>query len=281
MAYIGNKADVAFTSLLKQDLTGASGATLTLSHAVANENDIALYINNVRQEPISAYTASNVTVNLTGTVSGTDDIYVIYLARAIQTTVPPDGSVSTAKIADTAVTNAKIANSTIDLTTKVTGVLPGANGGLPFTSTTRPAFQVQITSSGATNSSNVFSNTRTIMLNQGSHWQASGTNEGKFVAPVAGLYYFQCQGVVSDGSNQNAAQVQYKLHFTKNGNTLSEILGRLFYGYQRYEDHQTVNFSEIAVLAANDAIGVRVEQGYMNSGANSNTNPMFLGYFIG
>jgi hypothetical protein len=98
MAYIGNKADVAFTSLLKQDLTGASGQTLTLSHAVANENDIALYINNVRQEPISAYTASNVTVNLTGTVSGTDDIYVIYLARAVQTTVPPDGSVTSAKL---------------------------------------------------------------------------------------------------------------------------------------------------------------------------------------
>ena len=119
MAYIGNKADVAFTSLLKQDLTGASGTTLTLSHAVANENDIALYINNVRQEPISAYTVNNVTVNLTGTVSGTDDIYVIYLARAVQTTVPPDGSVSTAKIADSAV----------NLTSKVTGVLPVANGG--------------------------------------------------------------------------------------------------------------------------------------------------------
>ena len=119
MAYIGNKADVALTSLLKQDLTGASGTTLTLSHAVANENDIAFYINNVRQQPISAYTASNVTVNLTGTVSGTDDIYVIYLARAVQTTVPPDGSVSTAKIADSAV----------DLTSKVTGVLPVANGG--------------------------------------------------------------------------------------------------------------------------------------------------------
>lgn len=32
-------------------------------------------------------------------------------------------------IANSAVTNAKIANSTIDLTTKVTGILPGANGG--------------------------------------------------------------------------------------------------------------------------------------------------------
>ena len=90
MAYIGNKSDTAFTSLLKQDLTGASGTSLTLTHAVANANDIALYINNVRQEPTEAYSVNGTTVTLTGTVSGTDDIYVIYLARAVQTTVPPD-----------------------------------------------------------------------------------------------------------------------------------------------------------------------------------------------
>ncbi len=119
MAYIGNQADTAFTSLIKQDLTGASGQTLTLTHAVANANDIALYINNVRQEPVSAYSTNGTAVSLTGSVVSTDDIYVIYLARAVQTTVPPDGSVSTAKIA----------SSAVDLTSKVTGVLPVANGG--------------------------------------------------------------------------------------------------------------------------------------------------------
>ena len=78
MAYIGNPVDTAFTSLLKQDLTGASGTSLTLTHAVANANDIALYINNVRQEPTEAYSVNGTTVTLTGTVAGTDDIYVIY-----------------------------------------------------------------------------------------------------------------------------------------------------------------------------------------------------------
>tara|TARA_B100001094_G_scaffold323606_1_gene374790 strand:- start:719 stop:1570 length:852 start_codon:yes stop_codon:yes gene_type:complete len=119
MAYIGNQADTAFTSLIKQDLTGASGTSLTLTHAVANANDIALYINNVRQEPVSAYSTNGTAVSLTGSVVSSDDIYVIYLARAVQTTVPPDGSVSTAKIA----------SSAVDLTSKVTGVLPVANGG--------------------------------------------------------------------------------------------------------------------------------------------------------
>lgn len=133
MPYIGNKSDTAFTSLEKQDFSNPSGTSLTLAHAVANANDIALYINNVRQEPTEAYSVNGTTVTLTGSVSNSDDIYAVYLARAVQTTVPPDGSVSTAKIA----------NSAVDLTTKVTGVLPVANGG----AASIPIFQISSTAS--------------------------------------------------------------------------------------------------------------------------------------
>ena len=44
---------------------------------------------------------------------------MIFSGKALQTIVPPDSSVSTAKIA----------NNAVDLTSKVTGVLPVANGG--------------------------------------------------------------------------------------------------------------------------------------------------------
>ena len=145
----------------------------------------------------------------------------------------------------------------------------------------RPAFNVQITIAGPTNSSNIFANNRTVHLNQGSHWQASGANEGKFVAPVAGLYYFELNGFQSDSSNNNGSQQQWKFHFTKNGNTLSDILGKLHYGYCRYQDHSMVYMSEIVVLAANDAVGVRTEQGYLFSSSNDTRNPSFSGYLIG
>ena len=49
MPFIGNEPSADFTSLSKQDLTGSSGASITLSHAVANAEYVALYINNVRQ----------------------------------------------------------------------------------------------------------------------------------------------------------------------------------------------------------------------------------------
>ena len=114
MPYIGSKPSTSFVSMSKQDLTGSSGGSVTLSHAVANANEVALYINNVRQEPTESYTVSGSTLSFNGyTVSASDDIYVIFLGKAIQTTVPPDGSVSTAKIADSAVGTAKIADSAV------------------------------------------------------------------------------------------------------------------------------------------------------------------------
>ena len=172
MPYIGNKADTAFTSLLKQDLTGASGTSLTLTHAVANANDIALYINNVRQEPTTAYSTNGTLVSLTGSVANTDDIYLIYLARAVQTTVPPDGSVTTAKIADDAV----------NLTSKVTGVLPVANS-----QTNTPAFRAIRTSALAQTQNN-----QTLMLYNAEQYDthnAYNTSNGRFTPQVAGKYF--------------------------------------------------------------------------------------------
>jgi hypothetical protein len=111
--------------MVKQDLTGASGASVTLSHPVANANEVELYINNVRQEPTTSYTTNGTTLSFVNyTVAASDDIYVIFSGKALQTVVPPDGSVSTAKIA----------SSAVDLTSKVTGILPVANGGTGLSS---------------------------------------------------------------------------------------------------------------------------------------------------
>ncbi len=98
MAYIGNEPSVNFTSFAKQDITGDGTANYTLTYAVANANEIEVFVNNVRQEPSIAYTVSGTALSMTGNVASTDDFYVIYLGKALQTTTPPDGSVTSAKI---------------------------------------------------------------------------------------------------------------------------------------------------------------------------------------
>lgn len=99
MGYVGNQQAEGFVQRpTKQDLTGATGTSLTLTHAVSKEEDIDLYINNVKQEPTTAYTVADTAVTLTGSVVATDDIYVVYNSLALQTVVPPDGSVTSAKL---------------------------------------------------------------------------------------------------------------------------------------------------------------------------------------
>tara|TARA_R100000951_G_scaffold81231_1_gene68985 strand:+ start:7 stop:846 length:840 start_codon:yes stop_codon:yes gene_type:complete len=128
MGYIGNQQSEGFSSVpAKQDFTNITGTSLTLSHAVASAEGIDLFINNVRQEPTTAYSIAGdgVTVTLTGSVVATDDIYVVYNSLALQTTTPPDASVSTAKIIDGAVTDAKISAMAAS---KLTGALPAIDG---------------------------------------------------------------------------------------------------------------------------------------------------------
>jgi hypothetical protein len=113
MGYVGNQQNKGFSQVpAKQDLTGATGTSLTLSHAVASAEGIDLFINNVRQEPTTAYSVIGTAVTLTGSVVASDDIYVVYNSLALQTTVPPDASITKAKIGTTELDLATIKDST-------------------------------------------------------------------------------------------------------------------------------------------------------------------------
>ena len=110
MGYVGNEPDANYTSFAQQTITGNGGTSYTLSHAVASGKEILLYINNVKQEEGSgkAYEATGTALTLSEAISSSDSCYCVFLGKALQTTVPPDGSVSAAKIASGAVTSAKL-----------------------------------------------------------------------------------------------------------------------------------------------------------------------------
>ena len=138
MSYIGNSPALKYASFAVQHFTTSATTSYSLDNSVANENDIALFVNNVRQEPGSsyAYTASGTTLTLSAATTTSDTMYCVFIGKAVQTVNPGAGSVGTSQLAALGVTNAKIANSTVDLTAKVTGTLPIANGGTNSTSTT-------------------------------------------------------------------------------------------------------------------------------------------------
>ena len=106
MAYIGNEPAESYASFETETFSVSATASYTLSHAVANENEIRLVINGVVQQPGSgkAYTASGTTLTLTSaTVSG-DVMYAVYLGRALQTVNPPNASVGNSQTAPTIIT---------------------------------------------------------------------------------------------------------------------------------------------------------------------------------
>ena len=104
MAYLGNRPAEAYSAFQKQDFSTSATTSYTLDHPVANQNEIALFINFVRQEPTAAYTASGTTLTLTSATSSSDDMYCVYLGQAKQTVNAPDGSVGSSQVASTIIT---------------------------------------------------------------------------------------------------------------------------------------------------------------------------------
>ena len=122
MAYIGNKLADSYTSFAKQDFTTSATTSYTLDYPVANANEIALFINFVRQEPTTAYTATGTSLTLTSATSASDDMYCVFLGKALQTVNPPAGSVGASQISDSSITLAKLsATGTKNSTTFLRG----------------------------------------------------------------------------------------------------------------------------------------------------------------
>jgi len=150
MSTIGNKAATQHVSLQKQTITGNGGTSYTLQQSVGSALDVAVFVNNTRQEPTTAYSASGTTLTMTGAVNASDNFYVIFLGKAITTTGLPVDAVGTSNINASAITGEKIANSTIDLTSKITGILPAANGGTAGTGGGGKILQAEFTSNNTT-----------------------------------------------------------------------------------------------------------------------------------
>lgn len=115
MPFLGNTPAESYISFAKQDITGNGGTSYSLNHSVTTAADIELFVNNVQQEPTEAYTVSGSTLTLSEAIQSTDECYCIFRGRSLGTIVPPDGSVTDAKITTMAAS-------------KLIGALPALDG---------------------------------------------------------------------------------------------------------------------------------------------------------
>ena len=118
MAYVGTPIDTTnqFQSLQGKRFSGNGSTTaFTLDVAPSSVFDIEVFVENVRQDPNSAYNLSGTTLTFTGAPpSGTNNIYVIHQAKAVGTIEVLDGAITTAKLGADAVTEAKIADDAVE-----------------------------------------------------------------------------------------------------------------------------------------------------------------------
>lgn len=112
MPFIGKQPTAGFASIVKDDFTpNGSTTTFTLSKQVANVNDIAVFVGNVRQEPTDAYTVSGTSLVMSQAVPSGLNFYALHIAGTIESSVvPANDTISTGKLQSNSVTEAKLAD---------------------------------------------------------------------------------------------------------------------------------------------------------------------------
>lgn len=92
MSFIGNVPAEAYSPVAKDTFSGNDSTTDFTLSVPATTNSVEVLVENVQQEPTTAYTISGTTLSFTAApVTGTNNIYVIHRGPAVQTVVPPAG----------------------------------------------------------------------------------------------------------------------------------------------------------------------------------------------
>lgn len=281
MSYLGNTPAARFTSMDKQTITGdGTVGPYTLDHAVGSEQEIEVFVNNVRQEPSVAYNVSGTDLTMTGTVASTDDFYVVFQGKAQQTATHPSGSALQATTG-TFSSNVDVGGSLLVDTIKEG---TGTNTALTIDSSgriltpARPAFSVYRTDSSQTGVTGhiTFNNTH---FDISSNW-----NTNYFEAPVAGIYMFSWNFFNSDSAGAiETASAAIVANIEKSTDGGSSYATSLYEGVTNVTSttyREQMNLNGLIQLNANDRIRCNVTTGHAFSDTRTD-GLTFSGFLVG
>ena len=231
MGYLGNTPALNFISFAKQVFTIVNSQTAyTLDHKVTNENDIRLVINNVVQEPGSgkAYTASGTTLTLSAALTnGTDEMYCVFLGKAVQTVNAPNASVGSDQTAPTIITG-QTAEATIatddtilihDTSASALRKMTRANFVSGIGGANTPAFEAtkNAVQYGVTLNSDVKITYETEIFDTAGNFASS-----RFTPTTAGKYFVYCNQRIITQNNSTLVRTILKLY--KNGSQYQNVM---------------------------------------------------------
>jgi len=165
MASIGNSpTQQAFTPAIDYFSGNGSTTAFTLSRPVASVAQVQVTIDNVAQNPSSAYTVSSNTITFTSApLSGTNNIYVYYTSPITQVIAPGQGTVTTTSLASSTGSGAVVLATSPTLVTPVLGAASATSITVAAGAVGTPS----ITTAGDTNTGIFFPSADTIAFSEG------------------------------------------------------------------------------------------------------------------
>ena len=204
MAYIGVQPADAYTSFAVQHFTTSATTSYTLDNPVANENEIALFINNVRQEPGSsyAYTASGTALTLSAATSASDTMYCVFIGKAVQTVTPANSSV-TGDMMSYPLTNFSSTGIDDNATSTAITIDSSENVGIRVVPETWASNFVGLQLG---NSGFLYGRSdSTDVLGLGSNVYYDGTNNKRLITGSAGRQYFNSGNIIFENASSDSA----------------------------------------------------------------------------
>ena len=251
MAYIGVQPTDTYLSIASQQITGTGSATYTLNYSVSNEEDVAVFVNNVRQN-VSSYTVSGDQLTLGGTISASDECWVLFLGRTVGTKTPAVGSVTNDMLAGS-IANDKLANSSITLN----GSAVSLGGSASVVNT--PSFYARA-SANQNLSNNTFVKLQLDTEDYDTNNDYDSSTNYRFTPSESGKYWLFGSTNVSGGAINTFAQVL----IYKNG-TLHRV------GFHRYAGDGDIIPTVGSIVEANGTTDYFELYAKQNTGSTRNT----------